>query len=210
MRSFRAAHISTAAQQSLLAVCCLLAVNNSSEQSLPARVKTNIAWRLHQVSVRMSGSWFSRLCRSVATHDCSAGNIVCRALLLPFPNELTGTRLSLAVGLSSSELLPPNIPGPQVNICGPATRIGRGVRNLRKHSMPHWSHLASCPERFEDLADVVFVVGNERLPAHSQYMASDPKLMQALMRDSPTFSKDQPLLLDQQLQAFAREDVQTF
>ncbi|DBB00969.1 TPA: hypothetical protein ACH3X1_000879 [Trebouxia sp. C0004] len=37
-------------------------------------------------------------------------------------------------------------------------------------------------------------------------MASDPKLMQALMRDSPTFSKDQPLLLDQQLQAFARED----
>ncbi|KAL0039906.1 hypothetical protein WJX77_011300 [Trebouxia sp. C0004] len=36
---------------------------------------------------------------------------VCRALLLPFPNEFIGTRLSLAVGLSSSELLPSNIPG---------------------------------------------------------------------------------------------------
>ena len=34
--------------------------------------------------------------------------------------------------------------------------------------------------------------------------------MQALMRDSPTFSKDNPLILGQQLQAFAREDIQTF
>ncbi|DBA77715.1 TPA: hypothetical protein ACH3X2_008410 [Trebouxia sp. C0005] len=76
--------------------------------------------------------------------------------------------------------------------------------------MPHWPHLASCPESFEDFADVVFVVGNERLPAHSQYLASYSKLMQALMRDSPTFSKDNPLVLDQQLQAFAREDIQTF
>ena len=76
--------------------------------------------------------------------------------------------------------------------------------------MPHWSHLACCPGNFEEFADVVFVVGNERLPAHSQYLASYSKLMQALMRDSPTFSKDNPLILDQQLQAFAREDIQTF
>ncbi len=76
--------------------------------------------------------------------------------------------------------------------------------------MPHWSHLASCPEGFEDFRDVVFVVGNERLPAHSQHLASYSKLMQALMRNSPTFSKDNPLVLDQQLQAFPREDIQTF
>lgn len=76
--------------------------------------------------------------------------------------------------------------------------------------MPHWSHLASCPEGFEDFADVVFIVGNERLPAHSQYLASYSKLMQALMRDSPTFSKNNPLVLEQQLRAFAREDIQTF
>ncbi|KAL0041198.1 hypothetical protein WJX77_008405 [Trebouxia sp. C0004] len=35
-----------------IAVCCLLAVNNSSEQCLSARVKTNNAWMLNQVSVR--------------------------------------------------------------------------------------------------------------------------------------------------------------
>lgn len=78
------------------------------------------------------------------------------------------------------------------------------------YSMPQWSHLACCPGNFEEFADVVFVVGNERLPAHSQYLASYSKLMQALMRDSPTFSKDNPLILDQQLQAFAQEDIQTF
>ena len=38
----------------------------------------------------MSGSWFSCLRRSLATHDCSAGNIVCRASLLPFSNEAIG------------------------------------------------------------------------------------------------------------------------
>ncbi|KAL0032225.1 hypothetical protein WJX77_011839 [Trebouxia sp. C0004] len=80
VRSFRAAHISTAVTRTgtakladcrvgllpldeappaqlpvapvAVAVCCLLAVNNSSEQSLPARVKTNNAWMLNQVSVR--------------------------------------------------------------------------------------------------------------------------------------------------------------
>ena len=34
--------------------------------------------------------------------------------------------------------------------------------------MPTWSHLASCPDNFEDLADVVFVVGGQRMPAYSQ------------------------------------------
>ncbi|KAL0033589.1 hypothetical protein WJX79_006080 [Trebouxia sp. C0005] len=92
--------------------------------------------------------------------------------------------------------------------CGLLPELPKAPRATR--SMPHWPHLASCPESFEDFADVVFVVGNERLPAHSQYLASYSKLMQALMRDSPTFSKDNPLVLDQQLQAFAREDIQTF
>ena len=76
--------------------------------------------------------------------------------------------------------------------------------------MPRWPHLASCPDNFEDFADVVFVVGGQRLPAHSQYLAATSKLMQTLLHDAHTFSKQQPLILDQQLRAFSQEDLQTF
>ena len=76
--------------------------------------------------------------------------------------------------------------------------------------MPRWPHLTSCPENFEDFADVVFVVGDQQFPAHSQCLASHSKLMQTLMRDSASFSKDKPLVLDQQLQTFSQQDLQTF
>ncbi len=76
--------------------------------------------------------------------------------------------------------------------------------------MPRWLHLASCPDGFEGFADVMFVVGGQSLPAHSQYLASHSKLMQSLMRASPSFNKEQPLILDQQLQAFSQGDLQIF
>lgn len=76
--------------------------------------------------------------------------------------------------------------------------------------MPRWPHLASCPDTFEDLADVLFVVGGQRMPAHSQFLAAASKMMQSLMSDSQTFSKEQPLVLDQQLQGFSEADLQTF
>lgn len=76
--------------------------------------------------------------------------------------------------------------------------------------MHGWPHLASCSDSFEDFEDVLFVVGGQRLPAHSQYLASHSKLMQTLLRDSQAFSRDQPLVLDQQLQGFSPEDLQTF
>ena len=76
--------------------------------------------------------------------------------------------------------------------------------------MSRWSYLVSCPDNFEDFADVVFVIGNERMPAHSQYLAGQSKLMQNLMREASAFSKDRPLVLDHQLQSFAIEDLRTF
>ena len=66
--------------------------------------------------------------------------------------------------------------------------------------MPKWPHLSSCPDNFEDFADVLFVVGNEQLPAHSQYLAGHSKLMQHMMREATAFSQNQPLVLDRQLQ----------
>ena len=76
--------------------------------------------------------------------------------------------------------------------------------------MSRWPHLACCPENFEDFADVILVVREQRLPAHSQYLASHSKLLQNIMRDSSTFSKDAPLVLDRQLEGFAASDLQTF
>ena len=76
--------------------------------------------------------------------------------------------------------------------------------------MSRWPHLGSCPENFEDFADVVMVVGSQRIPAHSQYLAGHSKLMQNLMRDSPPFSKGAPLVLDKQLQGFTASELQSF
>ena len=76
--------------------------------------------------------------------------------------------------------------------------------------MPRWPHLACCPDNFEDLADVLFVVGGQRMPAPSQFLAAASKMMQSLMCDSQTFSKEQPLVLDQQLEGFSEADLQTF
>ena len=39
-------------------------------------------------------------------------------------------------------------------------------------SMSRWSHLASCPDSFEDSADVFFVIEYEHMPAHSQILGS--------------------------------------
>ena len=76
--------------------------------------------------------------------------------------------------------------------------------------MSRWPHLGSCPEHFEEFADIVMVVGTQRIPAHSQYLAGHSKLMQNLTRDSPSFSKDAPLVLDQQLQGFEASELQSF
>lgn len=76
--------------------------------------------------------------------------------------------------------------------------------------MSQWPHLHSCPENFEDFADIIMVVGSQRIPAHSQYLAGHSKLMQSLMRDSLPFSTAKPLVLDQQLQGFAASDLQSF
>ncbi len=76
--------------------------------------------------------------------------------------------------------------------------------------MSQWPHLASFPDSFEDFADVIFVVSEQRLPAHSYYLASHSKILQNVMRECPTFSKDAPLVLDRQLGGFAASELQTF
>ena len=76
--------------------------------------------------------------------------------------------------------------------------------------MSRWPHLASCPENFEGFADVIFVVSEQRLPAHSQYLASHSKLLQNVIRESSKFSNEAPLVLDRQLEGFAASDLQVF
>jgi len=53
-------------------------------------------------------------------------------------------------------------------------------------------------------------VSEQRLPAHSQYLASHSKVLQNIMRESPAFSKEAPLVLDRQLEGFAASELQTF
>ena len=48
------------------------------------------------------------------------------------------------------------------------------------------------------------------MPAHSHFLAAASKLMQSLVCDSHTFSREQPLVLDEQLRGFFEADLQTF
>ena len=48
------------------------------------------------------------------------------------------------------------------------------------------------------------------MPAHSQLLAAASRIIQNLMLDSHTFSREQPLVLDQQLRGFSETDLQTF
>lgn len=76
--------------------------------------------------------------------------------------------------------------------------------------MVQWAHLAGCSHDCANLADIVFVVGDVRMPAHSQRLAATSKVISALLRDSHTFSAKQPLVLEQQLQTFSVDELQTF
>lgn len=76
--------------------------------------------------------------------------------------------------------------------------------------MTHPSYFKSCEEKFVDVADVIFMVEGHRLPAHSQVLASQSKLVQSILLDAHSFSIDQPLVFDQELQGFSKADVTVF
>ena len=48
------------------------------------------------------------------------------------------------------------------------------------------------------------------MPAHSQFLAAASKMMQSLMCDCHMFSREQPLVLDEQLRGFSEADLQIF
>ena len=72
------------------------------------------------------------------------------------------------------------------------------------------SYLGNCPDGFQDLADVMLVVGDQSLPAHSQYLASPSRLLFQLLLDCPSFSRQQPLIISRELEGYKLVDVQTF
>ena len=72
-------------------------------------------------------------------------------------------------------------------------------------------YLGSCPSGFVDMADVVLVVNGKRLPAHSQFLASQSRLFESLLKDTgSTFSKVEPLIISSPLQTYREVDVVTF
>ena len=61
------------------------------------------------------------------------------------------------------------------------------------------------------MADVVLVVNGRRFPAHSQFLASQSRLLESLLQDTgSTFSKMQPLVICSPLQGYQEADALTF
>ena len=73
------------------------------------------------------------------------------------------------------------------------------------------SYLGNCPPGFADLADVLLQVDDKQLPAHSQFLASQSRLFEGLLRDTGgTFCKREPLVISTPLQSYRKIDVLTF
>ena len=66
-----------------------------------------------------------------------------------------------------------------------------------RRSGPGALHLRTFPDGFEEFADVIFEIGADRLPAHSQYPASHSTTLQHALRDAHSFSEEKPLVLKQ-------------
>ena len=73
------------------------------------------------------------------------------------------------------------------------------------------SYLGNCLPGFADLADVLLQVDGKRLPAHSQFLASQSRLFEGLLQDTDgTFCKRAPLVISTPLQHYREIDVLTF
>ena len=72
------------------------------------------------------------------------------------------------------------------------------------------SYVDLWPDNFIDLADVYLVVEGEKLPAHSQFLASTSAVMHKLLHDCPAYSKQQPLVLQDAVKDYGAADMQTF
>ncbi len=71
------------------------------------------------------------------------------------------------------------------------------------------SYLGNCPRGF--MADVVLAVNKKKLPAHSQFLASQSRLLEGLLQDTnSTFSKQTPLVISTPLEGYKESDVLTF
>lgn len=66
------------------------------------------------------------------------------------------------------------------------------------------------PEGFVDLADHVLVVESKELPAHSHFLASTSAVIHKMLHDCPTYSKQQPLVIEEAFKGYKAPDMQTF
>lgn len=61
------------------------------------------------------------------------------------------------------------------------------------------------------MADVIIMISGKKLPAHSQFLASQSRLFESLMRATDnTFSKAEPLTISTPLEGYQEADVMTF
>ena len=83
-------------------------------------------------------------------------------------------------------------------------------RNMASGANLDLSYLGKCPAGFVAMADVVFEIAGKRLPAHSQFLASQSRLIQGLLQDTGPISQQNPLILSSALQGHSLEGVLTF
>ena len=69
-------------------------------------------------------------------------------------------------------------------------------------------YLRRCLPGSEDLCDLILVAGQERFPAHSQYLASHSHFIRQLILETGPFSWQHPLIIDKILHGHSSASVQ--
>lgn len=69
-------------------------------------------------------------------------------------------------------------------------------------------YLRRCLPGSEDLCDLILVAGQERFPAHSQYLASHSHFIRQLILETGPFSRQHPLIIDEVLHGHSSACVQ--
>lgn len=78
----------------------------------------------------------------------------------------------------------------------------------------HWdltgTYCHGWTEGFLDMADVVLLVQGTKLPAHSQFLASQSGVICKLLDQCPIFSKQQPAVIEAAFTRYCTNDIQVF
>ena len=79
---------------------------------------------------------------------------------------------------------------------------------MRRNEQAWYAEL--WPEDFFDLADVILVVEGKKFPAHSQILASASVVFRQQFQDCPTYSTQEPSIVEEALKDYTAADIQAF